>query len=252
MGKASGIGDFFFVDGFDLSGDTQQLSRVGGGPAVIDQTDITQGGHERKGTLLGGEINWVSYFDKGVGQAHAALSGITTADRIVTYAHQPNALGSACASHVCKQVGYDPNRGNDASLTVGVASQSTGVPLEWGQALTVGIRTDTGATNGTALDFGATSTLFGLQAYLHVLAVTGTSVTVKLQDSADNATFADVTGAAFTAVTPLIAGTVDGRQRLQTGRTATVRRYVRLATTGTFTNAQFFCHFIRNLTTAPF
>lgn len=244
--KTSGIGDNFFVDGFDLSGDTQQLGRVGGGPVVIDQTDITQGAHARVGTLLGGEINWTSYFDKGIGQAHAALSGITTVDRIVTYAHQPAAgIGSAAASHVCKQIGYDPNRGNDASLTVGVASQSTGWPLEWGQALTLGIRTDTAATNGASLDFGAVSTLFGLQAYLHVFAVTGTSVTVKLQDSADNATFADITGTGF------IAATTGGAQRLQTGRTATVRRYVRAVTTGTFSNAQFFCHFIRNVVTTP-
>lgn len=245
--KTSGLGDNFYVDGFDLSGDTQQLGRVGGGPAVIDQTDITQGAHSRAGTLLGGEINWTSYFDKGVGQAHATLSGITTADRIVTYAHQPAAgIGASAASHVCKQIGYDPNRGNDASLTVGIASQSTGVPLEWGQALTLGIRTDTAATNGASVDFGAVSTLFGLQAYLHVFAVTGTSVTVKLQDSADNATFADVTGAAF------VAAAVAGAQRLQTARNATVRRYVRAVTTGTFTNAQFFCHFIRNITVANF
>jgi hypothetical protein len=244
--KTSGLGDKFFVDGYDLSGDTQQLGRIGGGPAVIDQTDITQSAHARTGTLLGGEINWTSYFDKGAGQAHAALSGITTADRIVTYAHQPGTLGSAAASHVCKQIGYDPNRGNDASLTVGVASQSTGYPLEWGQALTAGIRTDTAATNGTALDFGAVSTLFGLQAYLHVFAVTGTSVTVKLQDSADNSTFADITSAAF------VAATTSGAQRLQTGRTATVRRYVRVATTGTFSNAQFFCHFVRNATAMTF
>jgi hypothetical protein len=242
--KTSGIGDNFYVDGFDLSGDTQQLGRVGGGPAVIDQTDITQGGHARAGTLLGGEINWTSYFDKQTNQAHAALSAITTADRIVTYAHQPNAIGSAAASHVCKQIGYDPNRGNDASLTVGVASQSTGFPLEWGQALTVGIRTDTTATNGASLDFGAVSTLFGLQAYLHVFAVTGTSVTVKLQDSADNSTFADISGATF------IAATVAGAQRLR--YTGTVRRYVRAVTTGTFSNAQFFCHFIRNTTLVTF
>jgi hypothetical protein len=242
--KTSGIGDQFYVDGFDLSGDTQQLGRVGGGPAVIDQTDITQGGHARVGTLLGGEINWTSYFDKGVGQAHATLSGITTADRIVTYAHQPNAIGSAAASHVCKQIGYDPNRGNDASLTVGVASQSTGYPLEWGQALTVGIRTDTAATNGVGLDFGAVSTLFGLQAYLHVFAVTGTSVTVKLQDSADNSTFADISGVTF------LAATGAGAQRIR--YTGTVRRYVRAVTTGTFSNAQFFCHFVRNITVVTF
>ncbi len=245
--KQSGLGDQFFVDGFDLSGDTQQLGRVGGGPAVIGQTDITQGAHTRAGTLLGGEINWTSFFDKTAGQAHAALSAITTADRIASYAHQPLVgIGASMASHVCKQIGYDPNRGNDASLTVGVASQSTGWPLEWGQTLTVGVRTDTVATNGASLDFGAVSTLFGLQAYVHLVGTfTGTSVTVKLQDSADNSSFADITGAGF------IAFTAVGAQRLQTGRAATVRRYVRAVTTGTFSNASFIVNFVRNLTTTP-
>ena len=46
--KTSGIGDLFLVDGYDLSGDVNAVTRVGGGPAVIDQTDITQGGHARK------------------------------------------------------------------------------------------------------------------------------------------------------------------------------------------------------------
>ncbi len=245
--KTSGLGDMFFVDGFDLSGDTQQLGTVHGGPAVIDQTDITQGAHARAGTLLGAEINWTSYFDKtAVLGAHAVLSGRPVADRIVSYAHQPNAIGSSMASHVCKQIGYDPTRGTDASLTVGMASQSTGWPLEWGQTLTVGTRTDTAATNGTALDFGAVSTLFGLQAYVHLTGTfTGTSVTIKLQDSADNVTFADITGAAFTAFTAA------GAQRLQTGRTATVRRYVRAVTTGTFTSASFIVNFIRNQISTP-
>lgn len=239
----------FFVDGFDLSGDTNSLQRIGGGPAVIEQTDITQGGHARAGTLLGGEINWTSYFDKTVViGAHAVLSGRPTTDRIVSYAHQPNVgIGASMASHVCKQIGYDPNRGNDASLTVGMASQSNGWPLEWGQTLTVGTRTDTTATNGASLDFGAVSTLFGLQAYVHLTGTfTGTSVTIKLQDSADNSTFADITGAAFTAFTAV------GAQRLQTARNATIRRYVRAVTTGTFTNASFIVNFIRNLTTTTF
>ncbi len=245
--KTSGLGDMFLVDGFDLSGDTQSLTRVGGGPAVIDQTDITQSGHARAGTLLGGEINWVSFFDKTttVG-AHLVLSNPPTTDRYVSYLHQPIAIGSAIASHKAKQIGYDPTRGADASLTVAIASQSTAVPLEWGQALQVGIRTDTGATNGTGLDFGATSTLFGCQAYLHSLALTGTSCTVKLQDSADNATFADITGAAFTAFTGR------GAQRIATATNATVRRYVRAVTTGTFTNAQFVVSFIRNPTLVTF
>jgi len=238
--KTSGIGDLFLVDGYDLSGDVNAVTRVGGGPAVIDQTDITQGGHARKGTLLAGEINWVSYFDTQAGQAHAVLSTLPTADRIVTYAHQPTAIGSAMASMVAKQIGYDPTRAADASLTLAVASQSNALPLEWGQSLTVGKRTDTAATNGASLDYGATSTLFGWQAYLQVFAVTGTSVTVTLQDSADNSTFANLAGGVFTAATGITS------QRLAGAAGSTVRRYVRAITSGTFTVGTFTLNFVRN------
>lgn len=240
--KTSGLGDRFFVDGFDVSGDVNSLGRVGGGPSALDVTDITQAGRARLGGLLGGELNWVSYWDVTANQAHAVLSGLTRGSRIVSYLHQPTAIGSDCASMVAKQIGYDPTRAADGALTAALASQNAdGYPLEWGSALTVGIRTDTTATNGASLDGGA-STSFGAQAYLHVFAVTGTSVTVKLQDSADNSTFADISGAAF------IAATTAGAQRLALTAGSTVRRYVRAVTTGTFTNAQFAVNFIRNQT----
>lgn len=240
--KTSGIGDRFFVDGFDVSGDTNSIGRVGGGPAALDVTDITQGGRSRLGGELGGEINWVSYWDITTNQSHAAFSALPRTSRIVSYFHQPTAIGSDCASMVAKQIGYDPTRATNGMLTAAVASQNAdGYPLEWGFALTAGIRTDTTATNGASLDGGA-STSFGAQAYLHVFSVTGTSVTVKLQDSADNSTFADISGAAF------IAATTAGAQRLALTAGSTVRRYVRAVTTGTFTNAQFAVNFVRNAT----
>lgn len=238
--KTSGIGDRFYVDGYDLSGDTQQVGRVGGGPAALDFTDITQGGHARLGGMLAGEINWTSFWDVTANQAHARFSTLPRGSVIVSYFHQPTAIGADAASHVAKQIGYDPQRQGTGMLTAALASQSSdGYPLEWGSALTAGIRTDTTATNGASLDGGA-STSFGAQAYLHVFGVTGTSVTVKLQDSADNSSFADITGAVF------IAATGPGAQRLALTAGSTVRRYVRAVTTGTFTNAQFAVNFIRN------
>jgi hypothetical protein len=80
-----------------------------------------------------------------------------------------------------------------------------------------------------------------------VFAVTGTSVTVTLQDSADNVTFANITGGAFTAATGITA------QRLASpGATDTVRRYVRAITTGTFTVGNFNLMFVRNATVVTF
>jgi hypothetical protein len=237
--KTSGLGDNAYVGGYNISGDVQLLSKIGGGPALLNLTDITQSAYQRVGGLLSGELNFTVFHDVQTGQEHAVLSPLPRASAIVTYAHQPGTIGSDAASILAKQIGYDPQRAADGMLTIAVASQnSDGYPLEWGNLITAGVRTDTTATNGTALD-GAASTSFGLSAYLHVFGVTGTSVTVKLQDSADNSTFADITGAAFAAST--------GRdyQRLETGATATVRRYVRAVTTGTFTNAQFVVNFVR-------
>jgi len=117
--------------------------------------------------------------------------------------------------------------------------------LDWGRLITAGKRTDTVATSpATGTDFnleGGATTLFGWQAWLHVFAFTGTSVTVTLQDSADNSAFTSLTGGAFTAVT-----TSPGFQLLLGGRTATVRRYIRAITTGTFSNFQFGLQFTRN------
>lgn len=88
------------------------------------------------------------------------------------------------------------------------------------------------------------ATSFGLQAYLHVTAFTGTDVTMKLQDSADNATWTDLAGAAFTQVTA-----ANQAQRLALSNTATVRRYLRASTvtTGGFTSVSFALAYNRNL-----
>jgi len=83
---------------------------------------------------------------------------------------------------------------------------------------------------------------WGAQAYLQLTTFTGTSVTVAVQDSADGSTWANVTGLSFTTVTAAPAW-----QRLATASTATLRRYVRAVTTGTFTVATFAVMVNRNL-----
>src|SRR5262249_27690004 len=86
--------------------------------------------------------------------------------------------------------------------------------------------TDSGTTAGaTRNDAAATSA--GWQAHLHVTAVTGapTSWTVKLQDSADGTTWADVAGGGFTATN------VPAAQRLVSAAGATLRQYVRYVAT---------------------
>lgn len=239
MAKSTGLGDNFYVGGHDISGDIQALSKISGGPAVIDVTDITQSAHSRLGGLRDGGIDFVTYFDPLV--AHPVLSALPRTDTLLTYA-RGTVLGNPAAALNAKQITYDPTRTNTGELTVAVQAQANLWGLEWGTQLTAGLRTDTVATNGTAVNFTA-STAFGFQAYLQVTAFTGTDVTVALQDSADNVTFAALASGSFAQTTA--AGTW---QRIAVGGTATVRQYVRAVTTtvGGFTSATFNVVLVKN------
>lgn len=242
--KSSGLGDNLYIAGFNASGDIQQLGRVGGGPALLNYTGIDKGGYERLGGERDGAIEYTAFFNHVAvtGGTHEKLAALPRTDQIVTYC-RGTTLGDAAASLVSKQINYDPQRGDDGMLTFGVSAQANSFGIEWGQQLTPGLRTDSAATNGTGIDTLASSS-FGGQAYLQVSAFTGTDVTVKVQDSADNVTFADVAGFNFTQITagaPLA-------ERIALGNTATLRRYLRASTvtTGGFTNLVFAVNVIKN------
>lgn len=240
MAKESGMGDNFYLDGYNLSGDIGSLSRIGGGPQVIDVTAIDKSAFERVGGLRDGTIEFSAYFNPSTDRAHDRLSNLPTTDVQIMYFHG-QVQGNDAAAMVAKQVSYDGTRNADGSFTFAVQAVSNSYGLEWGKQITAGIRTDvTGTTPATGLDFGA-ATSFGWQAYLQVFAFAGTSVTVTLEDSANNSSFAGFTGSAFTAATAI------GTQRLASATpTATVRRYVRAVTSGTFTVANFALIFVKN------
>src|SRR5262249_36026286 len=153
-------------------------------------------GHARLGGLRSGSIKVVAFHDNAVSgttSEHLAFAPLPVADVIGTYL-RGQAIGNPAACCTSRQVDYNPTRGTDGTLTFAVDLESDGFGLEWGTQLTAGARTDTVATNGTANDFLAASNSFGAQAYLQATALTGTDVTVTLQDSADNITFANIAG----------------------------------------------------------
>lgn len=89
------------------------------------------------------------------------------------------------------------------------------------------------------------ATTAGGAAQLHIWSIGGTtpSLTVKIQDSADGTTFADVTGLSFSAATTV------GVQRLDLDFGNTVRQYVRAtwALTGTSATARVLAGFARGV-----
>jgi len=241
------LGDNLYVGGFDLSGDIGSIASIGGGNKPLELTGIDKSAYERAGGVRDGQLEFAAFFNPDTAQAHPVLSALPTADQIVSY-FRGTTLGNGAASLVGKQIGYDGSRNEDGSLTFKVQAQANGFGLEWGTQLTPGKRTDSSATNGTGVDFTASSA-FGLQAYLQVVAFAGTSVTVKLQHSNDNGggdPYADLAGGAFTAVTAAPAS-----QRIA-NTTNPVKQWLRVVTTGTFSNAVFVVMVARNLTATVF
>jgi hypothetical protein len=244
-GKSTGMGAQVWVSGYDVGGSTNSLSRISGGPAPLVLTDVTQSAFERKGGERDGGMTLVSYYNVDAGASHAVYSPLPTADALVTYANG-TAIGSPAASTMAKQIGYDGARGGDGSYLLTVDAQANGYGLTWGRLATAGVRTDTSAQAAaavTAFDQGSASPgAFGLVMFVHLYAFTGTSVTIKLQESSDNGAdaYADVVGATTAALTTARQGL-----RIATGA-INVERYLKVVTTGTFSNAQFAVHVWRH------
>ena len=242
MAVESAIGSRFFLDGYDISGDVGQLGAARVSVAPLDISNITESGTRRLRGRVSGELSWNVFFNDAAAQEHIALKTITRTDRYAMWAHQCAAIGDSAVAARGKQMNYDWNLGADGGLVGAVQVLSSGPPTEWGSLITPGKRTDTGATNGASLD-GTASTSFGMAAYAFLTDFSGTNITLTVQDSADNSSFLAITGGAFTAFTAV------GAQRIQTAVDGTVRRYVRVASSGTFTTATFVVLFVRYSTT---
>ncbi len=244
MAKEPGLGDMLIVHGFNASGSIQQLGQIGGGPNLLPFTGIDKSAMERKGALLSARMEMTTFFDSDTvtPALHQKLAALPRTDVILTYGHTTQ-LGWPAASLVGKQINYDLTRGDDGGLMFTVSAQSNGYTVDWGKQLTAGVRTDTAATLGTGVDTLASAS-FGGQAYLQVGAFVGTDATVKIQDSADNVSFADVAGLAFTQIT----GGAPLAERIAVSNTTTIRRYVRAVTvtTGGFTSLAFSVNFAKN------
>lgn len=242
MAKVSGIGANLYVDQYDLSGDTGALQTISNRRAVLDVTAIDKSGYERVPGLKDGQLTFTGFWNTSAGQQHLALRSMPTTDRIVTYANALT-LGADACSLTGKQVEYSQTRGQDGSLVWNTDALANMQGLEWGYLLTTGKQTFASSGSGTSIDdYGGTSTLFGAAGYLHVFSVGSGTPTVAIQDSASAGSgFADLTGMVFTA-SP--AATSERKQGLTN---ATVRRYLRVNVTGTFTNLVFAVTVVRYL-----
>lgn len=239
MAKQSGIGSYLFVNQYDLSGDIGSIQTIGRTRNLQDVSNIQQDSVQRLGLLKDGQMSYVGFFNAAAGATHPVLSALNGAQSLFTWASGAT-VGAVSGSMQARQGDFSEVRGADGSLVLNASAQGDGYALEWGQMLTTGKQTIASAANGTAVDGGA-STSHGFAAYLHVISLASGTATVAIQDSADNSSFSAVTGGGFTAATGAT------KQRIQTATNGTVRRYVRINVSGTFSNLVCAVSFVRYL-----
>lgn len=232
MTKSSGLGDQLFISGVDIGADINSIGSLATPRQTLPGTAITMSGEARMFGVRDGSAEFTAYFNASTGETHDTLQTLPSTDVHLMYL-RGTTLGNASIGLVGKQIDYAGTRGDDGSLLFNVSAQANAFGLDWCKQLTAGKVTHSSATNVTAIDTTA-SAAFGFQAYLQVFSLTSGTATVTIEDSADNVSFLPVTNGAFTNVT---ASTVERIQ--SSSATATVRRYVRVATSGTFSNLVF-------------
>lgn len=252
MAIASGLAQQFFVDAADLSGATAGARRISSSMATLPVPAISDSGMRRIPALRDGAMDVDSWFDDTV--IHPTWSALPTTDRVATWCFG-TALGAVTASVIGKQIGYDPTRGQDGSISEATSVLANGFALEFGRSLTGGgafgnlaVQSSAGSLTGYN-DDAAAATNFGLQLFVHLLAFTGTSITIEVHDSNDNAVgdpYAIVPGATTGALTTAQA------LRVNTSATENVKEWLRITTTGTFSSALFVAAYVRNLSTRWF
>jgi hypothetical protein len=247
----------FYADGYDLSGFGRSIGPFG---ITADEADMTVWTDTVKGYLPNhiqvdlGTFNGIFDNTATTGlHALASTSGVQRTALVAMGIRAAPVAGDPCFGGQFLQTGYTPeDDGGAVSVTIpfagwsGAATSLLYAP-GFGQLLHAsGAETAVNAAVGHDGLTGAATTTGGYMLY-HVLASSNAAhtATLKVQDSAtnaDDASFADVTGAT-TGVITVTAG-VSGIVALTPG--ATVRRYLRWQIVlGTATSVTFVLSFHR-------
>jgi hypothetical protein len=228
MAKSSGLGQNFYINGYDISGDVGAVNTAASPRETLDVTAINKSAFERLLGRAGGTIEFNAFFNDAALAEHAALKGLPTTDVNILWA-LGTSVGSSAKAMVAKQLNYDGSRGSDGSLSFTVSAENNSVAPEWAEMLSAGKITHSSAGSNSSRDDSAQTTA-GVAAFLHVFDINSGAPTVVIQDSSNDSSWGTLVS--FSAVS-------DGAEPTSERVTATgdVERYVRITTTGTFSNA---------------
>jgi len=240
MAKVSGLNVRLFVMGNDLSGDANALDGAGYSQETLETTALESAAASRITGLADGSLTVNGYFDNAANKIHPTFTSnsgkIPTADQVVL-APMGSAVGSPMCGISAKETSYSVSRGTGSAITVSSAFSGNGMGGEFGVMLTAFDDTHSSATNGTAVDNSASSANGGA-GYLQAISLASGNVVVKIQHSADNSSWSDLISYSSLATSGVPTA-------VRTEVTGTVNRYLRVVSTGTFSNAKIAVGFAR-------
>ncbi len=235
MAKISGLNTRIYVAGYDISGDASAIDGVGYTQTLLDTTSVNALAPTRITGLVDGNLSVKVFFEAT--SEHTALlasNSLPTGDRVVTVP-MGSAVGDAGIGLLAKQANYDVSQGGTGSPVSASASfNANGYPPEFGVMLTAHDDTHSSATSNASVDNSASSSAGGA-GYLQAFSLSSGTPTVKIEDSTNNSSWSDLI--AFTA-----SSAISSEYKTVSG---TVNRYIRVTTTGTFSNLKFACLFFR-------
>jgi len=192
--------------------------------------------------LIDFKMSLAGYFDSAVGGVDEILSPLLgTSEVLLTVLPQGDVKTYRGRGMTGVEVNYGVTAGLDgaASITMEASSKT---PAEAVVVDTIkAAKTATGQDAAGVISPTGAATTNGWSAYLHCFAMSGTAAptcAVKLQDSADDSSYLDVTGGAFTTLSAANAN-VPGGQRIVGASGTTLRKYTRFLWTITGTDPSF-------------
>jgi len=242
MAKVNGLNVRLYVEGYDLSGDANALSGMGYTNELLDVTTLDVEAKKRIVGIADAEISVDAWFDAASNRSHAVWTSNSgkqpTADQDVLVP-MGAAVGDPCVGLVSKQGTYTTTRSPGSAISANATyTTSDGSGLEFGVMLTAHDDTHSSAGSGTVVDGGA-ATSNGGAAYLQIFSLASGSVTVSVQESTSS-------GGSYTNIvnfSTVAAAAAPTSERLV--MTGTVARYLKVTTTGTFSNAKIAVGFTR-------
>jgi hypothetical protein len=232
MAKTTAFQMGAYVAGYDLSGDIGAVNSIATPVQMFEVPNLDKLAMERLQGRKDGSFDFQNWFNDATSQEHTMASALALTDIMVMLA-MGAAVGAAAYFGTFKHVDYPTTMNADGSVQgqitgVGSAYGGTAVnafPPEWGVMLTALSDNFSSSSSSSSKDDGA-STSAGIRAMIQPISLSSGTPTVVIEDSTNDSTWVTLVSFGTVAVaTPELVMT-----------SGTINRYMRITTTGTFSN----------------